>query len=448
MAYDFSKVPNSLEEFWMPFTPQRLFNKDPRIVVSAEGMYYKDQSGKDILDGVAGQWCVNAGHNAPLISEAIKAQLDQIAFSTCMNYGHPSAFIAAKRLVDAFPDPFTHVFFSNSGSEAVDTALKIALNYHRARGQGHRRVLIGRERSYHGVNFGGISVAGLPYNRSTFGQLLPSVDHLPHTHDLEHNAFARGEPEWGAHLAENLERLAYLHDPENIAAVIVEPISGSTGVLPPPKGYLKKLREICDKYGILLIFDEVITGFGRMGTYTAAEHFGVMPDIITCAKGLTNAAVPMGATFVTKKIHDAFLEGPEYVAELMHGYTYSGHPLAAAAAIGTLDTFEQEGILDNAKKIMQPFEDAIHSLKDKPWVVDIRNCGILAGIQLEEFSKEDPGQHVREIVFECYRRGVMIRYTGPNLTISPPLIINEAQIDHMVSTISDVIDDRARRLGK
>jgi beta-alanine--pyruvate transaminase len=439
--YDFTVPANSLEEFWMPFTPQRYFKKAPRILTSAQGMYYTSDDGRKILDGAAGMWCVNAGHNPPRIVEAIKSQLDQMGYAPCFQYGHPAAFQAASRLVAAMPKPISHVFFSNSGSEAVDTALKIALAYHRARGDGGRRVLIGRERAYHGVGFGGISVGGLPYNRAVFGQLLPFVDHLPHTHNLEHNSFKRGMPDWGAHLADELERIVTLHDPSNVAAVIVEPVSGSTGVLPPPKGYLNRLREICDKYGILLIFDEVVTAFGRFGEASSAPYFGVMPDMIATAKGLTNGMVPMGATFVTQKIYDAFMEGPETSIELMHGYTYSGHPLACAAAIATLDTYIEDGVFENAKKMAPIFEEAVHALKGKPHVIDIRNCGMVAGVQLEEHSKDDPAKYARDTSYELFRRGVMLRYSGTNLYLSPPLIITESQIGELMDSIGKVLED-------
>ncbi len=445
MGYDFTTAANSLEEFWMPFTPQRLFKNAPRMVVRAEGMYYYDQDGKEILDGAAGLWCVNAGHNPPKIREAINAQLDVVDYVPMFQFGNPTAFKAASRLCAAMPDGYGHVFFSNSGSESVETALKIALAYHRIRGQGTRRTLIGRERGYHGVGFGGISVGGIPYNRAAFGQLLPYIDHLPHTHDLQRNAYARGMPDHGIDFADALENLVYLHDSANVAAVIVEPVAGSTGVLPPPKGYLKRLREICTKHGILLILDEVVTGFGRFGTMSASDYFECDPDIICMAKGLTNGTVPMGATFVKKEIYDAFMQGPEYGIELMHGYTYSGHPLAAAAAIGTMDTFQDLALYENAAKMAKPLEDAVHSLKGRPYVVDIRNCGILAGIQLEESGDpDDPGRLPREASYELFRRGVMVRYTGANLYLSPPLILDENHIDRLVTSIGDVLDDMAR----
>jgi beta-alanine--pyruvate transaminase len=440
MGYDFSTAANSLEEFWMPFTPQRLFKKDPRIVARAEGMYYYDTEGNEVLDGIAGLWCVNVGHNNPKVVEPIKTQLDTLDYVSTFQFAHPTAFKAASRLCSAMPEPFNHVFFCNSGSEAVDSALKIALAYHRVRGEGTRRVLIGRERAYHGVNFGGMSVGGIPYVRSTFGQLLPDVDHIPHTHDLDRNAFAKGQPDWGEHLADELEEKIYMHGTENVAAVIVEPVAGSTGVLPPPKGYLERLRSICDKHGILLIFDEVITGFGRLGHISSADYFNVMPDVITMAKGLSNGTVPAGAAFVNDKIYDEFMKGPEYAIELMHGYTYSGHPLAAAAILGTLDALQDDNILENAKSIESYFGKALHSLKDKPHVVDIRNIGVMGAIQLEPANGEDVDRYTRETSWELFRRGVMVRYSGPNLQICPPLIVEQKHIDQIVSSIGEVLD--------
>lgn len=437
--YDFTTAANSLEEFWMPFTPQRFFKNAPRIVVSADGMYYTDQDGKQILDCTAGLWAVNAGHNKARIKEAMRAQMDTLDYAPNFQMGHPTAFKAASRLVAAFPDSFGHVFFTNSGSEAVDTALKIALAYQRCRGKGNKKILIGRERSYHGVGFGGISVSGVGYVRTQFSQLLPGVDHLPHTHNLAHNAFSRGEPAWGEHFADELENLVLLHGAENIAAVIVEPIAGAPGVLPPPRGYLKKLRDICTKHDILLIFDEVVTGFGRLGEMSASDYFGVVPDMITTAKGLTNATVPMGATFVSDAIYAEFMKGPEKTSEFMHGYTYSGHPLACAAAIATLDVFQEEKILGNAKKMAPVFEAAVHSLKDLPRVVDIRNLGMLAAIQLEEKPGDDPYCYAREASFELFRRGVFIRNNGTNLIISPPLILDSGHIDHMVTKTRELL---------
>jgi beta-alanine--pyruvate transaminase len=445
--YDFSVNTNSLEELWMPFTPNRQFKKNPRMIMSADGMYYKDQHGKEILDCTAGLWCVNAGHNKQRIKDAISAQMRTLDYAPCFNLGHPAAFMAASRLTAAFPDGFDHVFFSNSGSEAVDTALKIALVYQRIRGKGTKRVLIGRERSYHGVGFGGISVGGVPYVRTSFSQLLPLVDHMPHTHNMEHNAFSKNEPEWGAHLANELENIVALHDASNIAAVIVEPVAGAPGVLPPPKGYLKRIREICTKHDILLIFDEVVTGFGRVGYMSASDYFGVVPDMIVTAKGLTNAVVPMGATFVNNEIYNAFMQGDEKVTEFLHGYTYSAHPLACAAAIATLDVFEEEGILNHARSITQYYEDAAHSLKGYPYVTDIRNLGLLAAVQLQEWKPEDPYRVAREVSFELFRRGVFIRFNGINMIISPPLIMTKDHIDTMFTALGDVLHWAHKEFG-
>lgn len=439
MTYDFTKMPNSMDEFWMPFTPQRLFKGAPRIVTRADGMYYYDSDGRELLDGTAGLWCVNVGHNHPRIKDAMISQLNTLDFAHSFQMGHPSAFLAAKRLVEAMPKGIDHVFFSNSGSEAVDTALKIAMNYWRAKGQGGRKVIIGRERGYHGVGFGGISVGGLSYNRKMFG-LLPNTDHIPHTHNLEKQAFSRGQPEWGGHLADELERrITWLHDPESVAAVIIEPVAGSTGVLPPPKGYLEKIRAICDKYGILLIFDEVITAFGRFGSTSSADYFGVMPDIICTAKGLTNGMVPMGATFVKGEIFDAFMNGPEIFTEFMHGYTYSGHPLACAAAIGTLDVLQEENLYDHAKKMMKPFEDAVHAFKGLPRVIDTRNCGILGAVEFEKGPDGDPYKWPREVMIRAFKEGVIVRFTGPTMAISPAIIIEQKHLDRIVDVVGKVI---------
>ena len=441
MTYDFTKPANSLEEFWMPFTPQRFFKKHPRIVTRAQGMYYYDTEGKEVLDAIAGLWCVNAGHGNRHVNDAIKKQLDTLDYVSFFQYGNPTAFQAASRACGVMPERFSKVFFSNSGSEAVETALKIALNYHRMRGDAGRKILIGRERAYHGMNFGCISVGGITPYHANFGQTLPMVDHIRHTHDLEHNAFKKGQPEYGAHFADDLERIIQFHDASNVAAVIVEPVSGATGVLPPPKGYLEKIRAICDKHGVLLIFDEVITGFGRFGSISSTTHFNVMPDIITMAKGLTNGIVPMGATFVAQHVYDAFMKGPEYAVELMHGYTYSGHPLAAAAVIGVLDAVKEDNIWENAKKMAKPFEDAVHTLKGKPHVIDIRNAGILACIQLAPTKPEDPGKLAREISWELFNRGLMVRYSGPQLYICPPLILDQNHIDRIVTSIGKALDD-------
>jgi beta-alanine--pyruvate transaminase len=429
----------NLETLWMPFTPNRQFKASPRLLVAAKDMHYTSHDGRQILDGISGLWAVNAGHCRRPIVDAIKKQAETLDYATGFQMHGPGAFVAADKLARIAPEGMDHVFFVNSGSEAVDTALKIALGYHRARGEGTRRVLIGRERGYHGVGFGGISVGGMGPNRKTFsGQLLPAVDHLPHTHDLERNAFTRGQPAWGAHLADELERLIQLHDASNVAAVIVEPVAGSTGVLIPPKGYLERLREICAKHGVLLIFDEVITGLGRTGSTFAARAFGVTPDIITCAKALTNAAVPMGAVIVKKGIYDAFMQGPENAIELYHGYTYSGHPLAAAAAIATLDLFEQEGLFERAAELAPYLEDAAHSLRGLPHVVDIRNIGMVAAIELEPIAGK-PSARTFEAFVRCYEKNALVRTTGDTIALSPALIIEKRQIDQLVETVREVL---------
>src|SRR6187431_1710082 len=376
-------APAKLDAFWMPFTASRQFKTAPRLLAKAKDMHYWTPEGRQVLDAVAGLWCVNAGHARPKIVAAIAAQAAEMDFAPPFNMAHPKAFELAEKLVEIAPAGLDKVFFTNSGSEAVDTALKMAIAYHRARGEGQRTRLIGRERGYHGVNFGGISVGGIAGNRKSFGTMVGGVDHLRHTHDLKKNAFSRGVPEHGAELADDLERIVALHDASTIAAVIVEPVAGSTGVLVPPKGYLQKLRAICDKHGILLIFDEVITGFGRLGTPFAADYFGVTPDIMTTAKGVSNGVIPMGAVFVKKEIHDAFMTGPEHTIEFMHGYTYSGNPIACAAGLGTLDTYKEEGLLTRGEELGPHWEDALHSLKGEPYVIDVRNIGLVGAIELE-----------------------------------------------------------------
>jgi beta-alanine--pyruvate transaminase len=429
----------NLEPLWMPFTANRQFKSLPRLLVSAEGMHYTSHDGRRILDGIAGLWAVNAGHCRKPIVEAIQKQAERLDYATGFQMHSPGPFIAADKLVRIAPQGLDHVFFVNSGSEAVDTALKIALAYHRALGEGTRRVFIGRERGYHGVGFGGISVGGMGSNRKTFaGQLLAAVDHLPHTHSLEHNAHSRGQPPWGAELADDLERLIQLHDASNVAAVIVEPIAGSTGVLIPPRGYLDRLRQICDRHGVLLIFDEVITGFGRTGAAFAAHTFGVTPDMITCAKALTNAAVPMGAVIVKRKIYDAFMQGPEDTIELYHGYTYSGHPLAAAAAAATLDLLEEERLFQRAAELAPYLEDAVHSLAGLPRVIDIRNFGLVAAIELEPMAGK-PSARAFEAFLRCYEKNVLVRTTGDTIALSPALIIEKSQIDQLVGTLGDVL---------
>lgn len=424
----------------MPFTANRQFKDNPRLFVAAKDMHYTTADGRQVLDGTAGLWCVNAGHCRPQIVEAIHQQAATMDYAPAFQMGHPGAFELATRLAKMLPADLDHVFFANSGSEAVDSALKIAIAYHRAKGEGTRQRLIGRERGYHGVGFGGISVGGIGPNRKFFGSLLNGVDHLPHTHNLEQNAFSRGQPEWGAHLADELERLVALHDASNIAAVIVEPVAGSTGVLIPPQGYLQRLRAICDKYGILLIFDEVITGFGRLGTVVAAEYFGVVPDMITVAKGLTNGTIPMGAVFVRKEIYDTFMHGPENAIELLHGYTYSGHPVACAAALATLDVYEQEGLFQRVHSLAPYWEDAVHSLRGLPHVIDTRNLGLIAGIELESIPGK-PTARAFECFLRCYERGLLIRTTGDIIAFSPPLITEKQHIDQMFGMLAEVLQE-------
>ncbi|HSK41523.1 MAG TPA: aspartate aminotransferase family protein [Arenibaculum sp.] len=432
-------TPNNLESFWMPFTMNRQFKAAPRMLVSAEGMYYTSHDGRQILDGTAGLWCVNAGHRRPRIVEAVQRQVSELDYAPAFQMGHPLAFELAGRLTAMLPGDLDHVFFTNSGSESVDTALKIAIAYHRARGEGARQRLIGRERGYHGVGFGGISVGGIVTNRKVFGSLLTGVDHMPHSHDRSKQAFSRGEPEWGAHIADELERIVTLHDASTIAAVIVEPVACSTGVLIPPKDYLRRLRGICDRHGILLIFDEVITGFGRLGTGFAADYFDIVPDMITTAKGITNGTIPMGAVFVRKQVYDAFMQGPEGQIELFHGYTYSGHPVACAAALATLETYREDGLFERAAGLAPYWEEAIHGLKGARHVVDLRNLGLLAGIELEPLSGQ-PTKRAFEAFLKCYERGVMIRTTGDIIALSPPLIIEKQEIDRLIGTIREVLE--------
>lgn len=439
MALDRSNpVPNDLSAFWMPFTANRQFKKNPRMFVSADRMHYKTADGRQVLDGTAGLWCCNAGHNRPKIVEAIQKQAAELDYAPAFQMGHPKAFELANRLRDMAPEPFEHVFFTNSGSESVETALKIAIAYQRAIGQGSRTRLIGRERGYHGVNFGGISVGGIVNNRKVFGSLLTGVDHLPHTHLPDQNAYTRGQPEHGAYLAEDLERIVALHGAETIAACIVEPMAGSTGVLMPPRGYLERLRQICTKHGILLIFDEVITGFGRLGSSFAAEHFNVMPDMIVCAKGLTNGVIPMGAVLATKEVHDAFMQGPEHLIELFHGYTYSGNPIASAAGIATLETYREEALFERAAEIAPYWEEGLHSLKGLPHVIDIRNMGLIGAVELEPIAGE-PTKRAFSAFLDAYEHNVLIRTTGDIIAMSPPLIIEKADIDVLFGTLADVL---------
>ena len=431
-------IPNDLRAFWMPFTANRQFKAAPRLLVGAKGMYYRSADGREILDGTSGLWCVNAGHGRERITEAIRRQAGEMDYAPPFQMGHPKAFELATRVAGLLPEGFSHVFFTSSGSEAVETALKIAVAWHRARGDAGRYRLIGREKGYHGVNYGGISVGGIGPNRKSFGPLLTGVDHLRHTHDLQRNAFSRGLPEHGAELADDLERIVALHDPSTIAAVIVEPMAGSAGVLLPPKGYLQRLREICDRHGILLIFDEVITGFGRLGAPFAAQRLGVAPDMITMAKGLTNGAVPMGAVGVKAEIHDAFMNGPEHMIELFHGYTYSGHPLACAAGLATLDVYEEEGLLTRARELEKAWEDAIHALKGLPHVIDIRNFGLVGAIELEPMEGQ-PTKRAFSAFLKAWEKGVLIRTTGDIIALSPPLIISEEEIARLFDILTEVL---------
>ncbi len=433
-----STVPAGMAAYWMPFTANRQFKKAPRLLTRAEGMHYWDDKGRQILDGVAGLWCVNAGHARPRIVQAIQQQAAEMDFCPPFQMAHPKAFELAERVAQIAPEGMGKVFFANSGSEAVDTALKMALAYHRVRGEGTRTRLLGRERGYHGVNFGGISVGGMVGNRKTFGLGVAGVDHIRHTHDPVRNAFTVGQPEHGADIADDLERLVALHDASNIAAVIVEPVAGSTGVLIPPQGYLQRLREICTKHGILLIFDEVITGFGRTGQPFAAQTFGVTPDLIVCAKGLTNGCVPMGAVIAKDAIHDAFMSGPEHLIEFAHGYTYSAHPLACAAGLGTLDTYAEEGLLTRAGDMQDYFAQGVHSLKGEPNVIDVRNIGLVGGIELSPLAGE-PTKRAFNIFLDCYAKGLLIRTTGDTIALSPPLIIERSHIDQIIDTLRGAI---------
>jgi beta-alanine--pyruvate transaminase len=430
-----TQPPNDLSAYWMPFTANRQFKSAPRMLAGAKGMYYQLADEREILDGTAGLWCVNAGHCRAEIAEAIATQARTLDYATAFQMGHPGAFELAARLAHLAPGDLDHVFFVNSGSEAVETALKMALAYHQARGEGRRLRFIGRERGYHGVNFGGMAVGGIGNNRKQFGPGLGAVDHLPHTHDLAHNAFSRGQPDWGAHFADDLTRLIALHDAATIAAVIVEPMAGSTGVLVPPKGYLERLREICDAHGILLIFDEVITGYGRLGASFAANRFDIIPDLMTTAKGVSNAAVPMGAVFARKGIYDTLMTGPDAAIELFHGYTYSGHPLACAAALATLDIYVAEDLFARAAELESYFEQAVHRLDTAPGVIDVRNIGLAAGIEFQPTGA--PGARAYQMFLKCLDLGALTRQAGDVIAISPPLIITKDEIDRLVDIIAE-----------
>ncbi len=425
-----------MDSYWMPFTGNRYFKENPRVIHKAEGMYCWSHDGRKLLDMVAGLWCCNAGHCDPRIVKAIQDQAKELDYAMAFQLGHPKVFELASKLVDIAPKTIDHAFFVNSGSEAVDTAMKMVLAYHRIRGEGERTRFIGRERGYHGVGFGGISVGGMSPNRKMFGAMLPGVDHLPHTHNLEHNAFSRGLPNWGEHLADELEAIVALHDPSTIAGVIVEPIAGSAGVFLPPKGYLKKLREICTKHGIMLIFDEVICGFGRTGDAFASTRFDVTPDILTVAKGLTSGTVPMGAVLTRGDIYDTFMTGPDSAIEFFHGYTYSGHPLAAAAGCATLDVYREDGLFNRAKSLEDKFADALHSLKGEPNVIDIRNFGLVGAVELTPIEGQ-PTARAMSIFRDCFDKGLIIRTTGDNVAFSPPLIVEEQQILDTIEMVRD-----------
>jgi beta-alanine--pyruvate transaminase len=439
---EMSPRPNNLDAFWMPYTANRAFKATPRMLARAEGMFYYTQDSREVLDGTAGLWCCNAGHGRREITEAIQKQAALMDFAPTFQLGHPIAFQAAAKVAEITPPGLDRVFFTNSGSEAADTALKIALAYHRARGDSQRIRLIGRERGYHGVGFGGMSVGGIGTNRKQFGQLLPYVDHLPHTHSLEHSAFTRGQPAWGAHLADNLLNLIQLHGAETIAAVMVEPLAGSTGVLIPPQGYLERLRAICDANGILLIYDEVITGFGRIGAHFGAERLGVAPDIMTMAKGLTNAAVPMGAVACHERVYTTIVEGAPAGIELFHGYTYSGHPLASAAAIAAIDLHHAEELPARALAMEDYFADGAHALRGLPNVIDVRNMGLVSGIELQPRPGKPTDRAVR--VFQrCFDNGVLIRTTGDIIALSPPLIIERSHVDRLFGVLGEAITAEA-----
>lgn len=435
MSQDFAISP---EHFWMPFTANRQFKASPRLLERAEGMYYTASDGRQVLDGTAGLWCCNAGHGRREISEAVSKQIARMDFAPTFQMGHPLPFELAEKLAAISPEGLNRVFFTNSGSESADTALKIALAYQRAIGQGSRTRLIGRELAYHGVGFGGMSVGGMANNRRAFGPMLPGVDHLPHTLDLQRNAFSKGLPQHGVERADELERLVTLHGAENIAAVIVEPMSGSAGVILPPVGYLQRLREITAKHGILLIFDEVITGFGRVGEAFAAQRWGVTPDILTCAKGLTNGAIPMGAVFVADRLYDAFMQGPESVIEFFHGYTYSGHPVACAAALATQQIYQQENLFQKAIDLEPYWQEALFSLRDLPNVIDIRTVGLVAGVQFAAHA-DGVGKRGYEVFRECFENGLLVRASGDTIALSPALIVEKAEIDRMMELLADGI---------
>ena len=428
----------NLDNYWLPFTPNKKFKANPRLLTSAKGMYYKTDDDREVLDGIAGLWCTNAGHCHPKIVEAVQNQVAELDYATAFNMSHPKAFKLAEKISSLTPEGLDRIFYGNSGSEAVETAMKVALAYHASKGEGQRTKFIGREKGYHGVNFGGVSVGGLTPNRKSFGPLLPGIDHMPHTWDVEHMAFSKGQPEWGLHLADDLEKILMLQDPSTVAAVIIEPVTGSGGVIVPPKGYLERIREICTKHNVLLIFDEVITGFGRLGCCFAANRFDVRPDMITMAKGLTSAMIPMSAVAFDNSIYDQLMEGPEAMIELFHGYTYSGHPVACAAGIATLDVYEEESLFDNAKAMEPHFEEAIHSLKGLNQVIDIRNIGLMGAIHFG--SNGLPATEFAAKVFQhCYDNNVLVRYSGEFLVLSPSLIVEPTHIEKIIEALKTAI---------
>jgi len=433
------RAEQDLEALWLPFTHNRLFKRDPRLVVEASGMYYTTSDGRRIVDGLSGLWCCNAGHRHPKIVEAVTRQLGRLDYSPPFQTMHDKGFELASALAALAPGDLDHVFFANSGSEAVDTALKIALAYHHARGEAGRFRFIGRAKGYHGVGFGGISVGGMVNNRKAYAPaLLPGVDHLPHTHDLAQMAFSRGMPSWGAHLADELERIVQLHDASTIAAVIVEPMQGSAGVIVPPVGYLERLRAICDRHGILLIFDEVITGFGRLGHFFGAERFEVTPDLIAFAKGVNSGMIPLGGALVRKGIYEAFMQGPEHLVELFHGYTYSAHPLACAAGLAALEVYREEELMARARRLEPYLEAAVHSLRGAPHVIDVRNLGLAAAIELEPRPGE-ASKRAMEVFHHCFDHGAMLRYTGDIVAIGPATIAQHSEIDRIVELLRNAL---------
>ena len=443
LTNELAQAPNNLESYWIPFTPNKSFKAEPRLISRARDMHFTSTDGREILDATAGLWCCNAGHCRPSIVKAVQEQIADLDFAPSFQFSHPKAFELASRLANLMPGSLDYAFFTNSGSESVDTALKMALAYHRARGEGTRTRFIGRDRGYHGVGFGGISVGGMVGNRKWFGQGLGGIDHLPHTHSIEHNAFSRGQPAWGAHLADELENLIALHDASNIAAVIVEPVAGSIGVYPPAEGYLEKLRAITKKHGILLIFDEVITAYGRLGKGSAAEYFGVEPDLMTTAKGLTSGVIPMGAVIAAKHIYDGIVgaQTDEKVIELFHGYTYSAHPVACAAALATLDLYRDEGLFEHVAELAPYWEEGLHSLKGRNHIIDIRNIGLMGAIELASRPDGKPGHRA----YDAMRKGfheydIMLRITGDTLALSPPLIVSKSQIDEIIDKVGTIID--------